>query len=35
MGDDDNAASRDAGGREPAWDFETGLSPAASTWPGR
>jgi len=24
MGDDDNAASRDAGAREPGWDFETG-----------
>jgi len=24
MGDDDNAARRDAGAREPAWDFETG-----------
>jgi len=23
MGDDDNAARRDAGAREPAWDFET------------
>jgi hypothetical protein len=23
MGDDGNAARRDAGAREPAWDFET------------
>jgi hypothetical protein len=24
MGDDGHAASRDAGAREPGWDFETG-----------
>jgi len=29
MGGDGNAASRDAGAREPAWDFETGPCPAA------
>jgi len=30
MGDDDNAARRDAGAREPGWDFETGLYPPVS-----
>jgi citrate synthase len=33
MGDDGNAASRDAGAREPGWDFEAGPNPDSATPP--